>query len=125
MFGISADDIEPDLPIRAVDTGLGHIIVPLRSLEAIMRVQRKIEPLRRLCQSVGVRETQLFCFESLDKTSDAHTRNICPREGLEDPACGVGNGALAAYLSKFCWPSKAEFNLDAVFDSDPHCPKCR
>lgn len=31
---------------------------------------------------------------------DFHTRNICPREGIEDPACGVGNSALVAYLMK-------------------------
>jgi trans-2,3-dihydro-3-hydroxyanthranilate isomerase len=65
----------------------------------------------QLCRAVGVREAQLFCFEAMDNNSDMHTRNICPREGIEDPACGVGNGALSAYLSRFCWPTKAEFSL--------------
>jgi trans-2,3-dihydro-3-hydroxyanthranilate isomerase len=111
VFSINAYDVSPDLPINAVDTGLGHLIVPLRSLDALMSVKRQIEPLRNLCQSLNIREAQLFCFEVIDKTYDLHTRNICPREGIEDPACGVGNGALTAYLSKFCWPDKSEFTL--------------
>jgi trans-2,3-dihydro-3-hydroxyanthranilate isomerase len=111
VFSLSENDLAPELPIRAVDTGLGHLIVPLRSLDALFRVQRQIEPLRQLCRSVGVREAQLFCFETVNSSYDMHTRNLCPREGIEDPACGVGNGALSAYISKFCWTTKTEFSL--------------
>jgi trans-2,3-dihydro-3-hydroxyanthranilate isomerase len=110
-FGLSVSDIVPDLPIQAVDTGLGHLIVPLKSLEALMSVQRNLEPLRQLCKAAKVRETQPFCFETIEKSSHLHTRNICPKEGLEDPACGVGNGALAAYLHQFCWATQTEVNL--------------
>ena len=94
-----------------MDTGLGHLIVPLRSLEALFRVKRQIEPLQQLCRTANVREAQVFCFEAIDQSSDMHTRNICPREGIEDPACGVGNGALSAYLSQFCWPTKHDLSL--------------
>jgi trans-2,3-dihydro-3-hydroxyanthranilate isomerase len=111
VFAISINDIVADLPIQAVDTGLGHLIVPVRSLEALMHVKRQIEPLRQMCRLANVREAQLFCFETLNKSSDLHTRNLCPREGLEDPACGVGNGALAAYLSQFCWTTKTQITL--------------
>ncbi|MFA6208639.1 MAG: PhzF family phenazine biosynthesis protein [Candidatus Obscuribacterales bacterium] len=111
VFSINVDDIESDLPIESIDTGLGHLIVPLRSLDALFRVKRQIEPLRTLCQRLKVREAQLFCFETLKNENDLHTRNLCPREGLEDPACGVGSGALAAYLSKFCWSDKEQITL--------------
>lgn len=111
VFCVDIEDIETELPIRAVDTGLGHLIVPLRSLDALFRVKRQIEPLRQLCRSANVREAQIFCFEAIDRSLDMHTRNICPREGLEDPACGVGNGALSAYLSQFCWPTKSDVSL--------------
>jgi trans-2,3-dihydro-3-hydroxyanthranilate isomerase len=110
VFGVSVEDLDAELPIQAVDTGLGHLIVPLGSLEVLFRVRRQIEPLRQLCLSIGVREAQLFCFESIDKSCDLHTRNLCPREGIEDPACGVGNGALSAYLSRFRWPERTEIS---------------
>ena len=111
VFAISVDDLDQTLPIRAVDTGLGHLIVPLRSLDALFRVKRQIELLRELCKSANIREAQLFCFETTNNSYDMHTRNLCPRDGLEDPACGVGNGALSAYMSKFCWTTKTDFNL--------------
>ncbi len=30
-----------------------------------------------------------FDFETENPSSDVHTRNLRPREGIEDPACGV------------------------------------
>lgn len=109
VFGIDESHINTDLPIKGVNTGLGHIIVPLTSLDALHKAQRNIDPLNELCRSANLREAQLFCFQTINKSYDLHTRNICPREGLEDPACGVGNGALTAYLSRF--HRKGEFSL--------------
>lgn len=111
VFSISKDAIDDRLPIQAVDTGLGHLIIPVRTLDVLMSVKRRIEPLKELCQKNGVREAQLFCFETFDKTCQLHTRNLCPREGLEDPACGVGNGALTAYLSRFYRYADNDFTL--------------
>jgi trans-2,3-dihydro-3-hydroxyanthranilate isomerase len=111
VFSISKDAIDDRLPIQAVDTGLGHLIIPVRTLDVLMSVKRRIETLKELCQKNGVREAQLFCFETFDKTCQLHTRNLCPREGLEDPACGVGNGALTAYLSRFYRYADNDFTL--------------
>ncbi len=101
VFGISTEDFLPDLPIIGVDAGLGHLVAPLRSLEALMRVRCRVAELRDYCRALGLREAQLFCLETYRPGMDLHTRNICPREGLEDPACGNGTGALGAYLAKF------------------------
>jgi trans-2,3-dihydro-3-hydroxyanthranilate isomerase len=69
--------------------------------------------LDKLCSRFGVLEAQLFCFETKNSNLDLHTRNLCPREGMEDPACGVGNGALGAYLAKFKFPGRSEIYLKA------------
>lgn len=98
ILGVRGDDIFTDLPIQPVDTGLGHLIVPMQSLKSLMQITRKIEPLKELCEHCGIREIQAFCFQTYDSNLDLHTRNICPREGIEDPACGIGNGALGCYL---------------------------
>ena len=110
VLGLSADDLLPGLPVQPVDTGLGHLIVPVKSLDALRRAQRSAE-LSRLCQSAGVREVQAFAFGAYEQGNDLHTRNICPREGIEDPACGVGNGALGAYLLKNRYPDATGFEL--------------
>lgn len=113
LFGLRLEDLLPDLPIQPVHTGLGHLIVPLRSLAALLRAERRIAPLRNFCNQLGIREAQLVAFETLAPAADLHTRNICPREGLEDPGCGVGNGALGAYLLKQQYPDRMELKLRA------------
>lgn len=113
LFGLSENDLTSDLPVQPISTGLGHLIVPLKSLTALMRAQRKIEPLKNFCKSIGIREAQLFTFETLDSGKDLHTRNICPREGIEDPGCGVGNGALGAYLLEHYYKNQTTIQLTA------------
>lgn len=113
VFGLSVNDLVEELPVQVVDTGLGHLVVPVKSLDALMRVERKIEPLRRICEDFDAREAQLFSFDTRDSGHDLHTRNLCPRQGIEDPACGVGNGALGAYLARNKYPQRDEFSFAA------------
>lgn len=113
VLGLDASDLMPDLPVQAVDTGLGHLVVPVRSLAALLRVQRKVEPLKDLCRELGIREAQVFAFETVDPHMTLHTRNICPREGIEDPGCGVGNGALGAYLLKHFYRNQTAVTIKA------------
>jgi trans-2,3-dihydro-3-hydroxyanthranilate isomerase len=113
VFGLLEEDLLLDLPVQPVNTGLGHLIVPVKSLEALMRVERKIAPLKKLCGDLGIREAQIFAFQTHDPEKTLHTRNICPREGLEDPGCGVGNGALGAYLLKHHYLNKIDIALKA------------
>jgi trans-2,3-dihydro-3-hydroxyanthranilate isomerase len=113
LFGLRLEDLLPDLPVQPVHTGLGHLIVPLRTLEALFRAERRILPLKSFCAGLGIREAQLFTPETLDPQKDLHTRNICPREGLEDPGCGVGNGALGAYLLRHYYRGETAIRLRA------------
>ncbi len=109
VFGISETDISSDLAIQPIDSGLGHLIVPLQSESALMKVQRNIEALKQLCDELGVMEAQLFAMAE----GGIVTRNICPRQGLEDPACGVGNGALGYYLLENVYPEADEITIIA------------
>ena len=113
VFGIDQADLNPNLPIQAVDTGLGHIIVPINDLNGLMKASRNIDLLQELCARLGAREAQLFCLETRNPNLDLHTRNLCPREGMEDPACGVGNGALGAYLARHHFGGQPETYLKA------------
>ena len=65
-----------------------------------MSVKRDAQLLQELCENLGVREVQIFTFDTYGEDFDFHTRNLCPREGMEDPACGMGNAAVGAYLAK-------------------------
>lgn len=112
-IGLTPEDLDPTLPVQAVNVGLGHVIVPVRNLQAMLRARMEIEKVRDLCVSLGMREIQFFAFEAHSSEFDLFTRNFTPREGLEDPACGNGNGALGAYLAAHRFPHAAEFRLKA------------
>ncbi len=113
VFGLEEKDILSDYPILPVDTGLGHLIVPVVSLDVLMKAKRNIISLQQLCSKIGVKEAQLFTFNVYNNKYDVHTRNICPREGIEDPGCGVGNAALGAYLFHILGNSKNELVIQA------------
>jgi trans-2,3-dihydro-3-hydroxyanthranilate isomerase len=111
VLGIKVDDLHSQLPIQPINTGLGHLIVPVISLEALMRIERRVSLLKAACTKLGVREVQAFTFETYEPSYNLHTRNICPRDGIEDPGCGVGNGALGAYLAEHY--SKGDISMRA------------
>jgi trans-2,3-dihydro-3-hydroxyanthranilate isomerase len=100
ILGIWEHDLLEDYPVQPVDLGLRHLVVPVKSLDCLMRIKRNISQLKQLCENLKVDEVQAVTFETYNNHATLHTRNICPREGMEDPACGLGNAALGAYLSK-------------------------
>ena len=112
-IGLSAADLDPTLPVQGVSVGLGHIIVPVLTRAALARAQMDISKVQALCTLLGMREMQLFSFETSDPSCQLATRNFTPREGLEDPACGNGNGALGAYLAQTRYKDAAQFRLRA------------
>ncbi|WP_026477778.1 PhzF family phenazine biosynthesis protein [Alkaliphilus transvaalensis] len=113
ILELSEEDLLDTLPVEAVDTGLGHLIIPVKSLNALMKIKRNTKVLKEFCSEIGVREIQAFTFETIDQGVDIHTRNICPREGVEDPACGVGNSAVGSYLLKNHYLDQLEVTIKA------------
>ena len=112
-IGLQPDDIDRSLPVQGVSVGLGHVVVPVRNLAVLARAKMNIPKVQEVCSSLGMREMQLFTFETYDPTLDLFTRNFTPREGLEDPACGNVNGALGAYLARTKFRDSEYFHLKA------------
>lgn len=98
-LGINEADIAFNPPIQTIDLGVKYLVIAVNSLNALMSVKRDIQLLQELCENLGVREVQIFTFDTYGEDFDFHTRNLCPREGMEDPACGMGNAAVGAYLA--------------------------
>ena len=94
------DILATGLPPQAVGTGLAHLMVPIRSLEAI----RRLRPLpdRWDAAMAGLPELAVYAFarEGQLAGSDAHCRMFAPHLGVtEDPATGSAAGPLACYLT--------------------------
>lgn len=88
-LALSADDLEPDLPIEVGSSGNRFMFVAVRSLDAVKRASPR-----------GLTEAAyIFTTETVERGSTVHGRMYAPWQGIaEDPATGSANGPLGAYL---------------------------
>jgi PhzF family phenazine biosynthesis protein len=90
------------LPVQVVSTGTAHLLVPVRSREAIRRAQPDAKSLYQQLRSVDGQGCYLFSLDPVDATAAAHARFFNPTVGIvEDPATGSAAGPLACYLAKY------------------------
>jgi len=89
------------LPFEVVSTGLPWLVVPLDGLATT----RSLRPDFALLSDVTAREeatgVTVFCLEAEDPACTLRVRSFAPGAGVpEDPVCGSGNGAVAAYVAR-------------------------
>jgi trans-2,3-dihydro-3-hydroxyanthranilate isomerase len=104
----AAISAEPDdilatgLRPQAVGTGLTHLMVPLRSLDAVRRLAPR--PDRWDAAMAGFQELAVYAFARGGQLpgADAHCRMFAPPHMgiVEDPATGSAAGPLASYLAR-------------------------
>jgi trans-2,3-dihydro-3-hydroxyanthranilate isomerase len=99
----AAISAEPDdilatgLPPQAVGTGLTHLMVPLRSLDAVRRLRPRLDLWEAAMAGFPDLAVYAFAREGQVPGSDAHCRMFTP--DVEDPATGSAAGPLACYLA--------------------------
>jgi trans-2,3-dihydro-3-hydroxyanthranilate isomerase len=82
-----------------VSTGLKHIIVPLKSREALARMTLARDRYRLLQGHSCAKVVLAFCRGGQEEGQALSARVFPMGVGIaEDPATGSGNGCLAAYL---------------------------
>lgn len=99
-LGLDEDDLMPQLsPAQVVSTGTAHLLVPVRSREAIARAHPNAAELAKILHETGGQGCYLFCLEPVLGLSTAHARFFDPRIGrAEDSATGSAAGPLACQL---------------------------
>ncbi len=112
VLGLSRSEIDERFPIEEVSTGLPHIIVPLRKLDSLKRIQVALDKYYNLIKNTWAKPILVFCPESHAGLNDISVRMFADYYGVpEDPATGSGNGCLAAYLVKNRYWGKKEINI--------------
>jgi trans-2,3-dihydro-3-hydroxyanthranilate isomerase len=94
--GLGVEDLDANLPVETVSTGVPFTITPIRSL-AVLRDLR-IDPTRAgqyLAQSGG-RFFYFVCRDTVDPQARLHARMLF--YGAEDPATGSAAGCTAAWM---------------------------
>lgn len=94
--------VNSSLPVQVVSTGLPQMMVPIRSLADVQRLDAQelnVAMLNRVCRDVGTECVTVFTRETEQTETTVHVRMFAPLLGVpEDPATGSANGALGAYL---------------------------
>lgn len=101
IIGLRPDDLDPELPIQTVSTGLGFVVVPIRTLKALQSLHLDFDRNDAYLKSAG--ENALDFHYVTRDTGDPkvrlRARNI-DRYG-EDPATGSASGCTAAWMVKY------------------------
>jgi trans-2,3-dihydro-3-hydroxyanthranilate isomerase len=107
-----SDIIDERFPIEEVSTGLPHIIVPLRGLDALKRVKINKDKYFEFIKNRWAKPILVFCAEPHNPRNDISVRMFADCFGIpEDPATGSGNGCLAGYLVRHRFWGKDEIDI--------------
>ena len=117
LLNIGVEEIDAQLPIYEVSTGLPFIIVPIKTLDNIRRIRTDASSVVNFMKEKGRYKTNhpsglttsIFCFtpETYDPQNDFNSRMLCVEDEVlkEDAATGSANGCFLAYYLKYIQPS--------------------
>ena len=100
-LGLADADLVPDQPAQVVDTGAGHLLVPVRDRVAVDRAVPATERLAAVLRQAGGEGCYLYSRDAVEpEDAIAYTRFFNPTMGIaEDPATGTAAGPLVARLA--------------------------
>lgn len=99
-LGLAREDLDENLPIQVISTGLPFLAVPVRSLSDLRRCRVNAALLAEIYERAGSTGCYPFTRETIEiGASRAHARLFAPADNIsEDPATGSAAGALGGYL---------------------------
>ena len=96
VTGIPLDDIHPELLIQTVSTGVPFTVLPIRSLEAIRRLQINQQRSSEYLEASGSKF--FFCVTTETEAPEARLHARMLFYNGEDPATGSASGCAAAWM---------------------------
>jgi trans-2,3-dihydro-3-hydroxyanthranilate isomerase len=99
ILGLSPSSVDARFPVMEVSTGVSFVIVPLKTLESVKKVQLDRNASEKFLMATDSIGFLVFSPETYLKENHLNVRVLGPAPSIpEDPATGSGNGCLAAYL---------------------------
>lgn len=97
-FNITSNDMIENLPVQVVSTGLRDIIVPVKSVDTLLKMTPNFEEIMEISKKHNAIGIHAFTLETM-QTATAHCRNFAPLYDIpEESATGTASGALSSYL---------------------------
>lgn len=106
-IGLEVSDLDDSLPIVYGSTGIWTLILPVRGLDAMRRMQPQNALFPDLLTQQPHASIHPICFETVDPAVDMHARHFSsPFSGtVEDPVTGTASGVMGAYHNRYIRPA--------------------
>ncbi|RRI04369.1 PhzF family phenazine biosynthesis protein [Mesorhizobium tamadayense] len=109
MFGYQPGDLDPAIPPALIHGGADHLVLALKSREALAAMVYDFKQGQALMRREGLVTILLACAET---PRLFHTRNPFASGGVyEDPATGAATAAFAGYLRDIAWPHGGSIDI--------------
>lgn len=100
-LNIRTEDLDSDLPVQIVSTGLRDVMVPVRSLGVLKAINPNFDQILDISKQYEAVGYHVF-YTGTDNEPLAYCRNFAPLYGiLEESATGSSTGALSCYLYRY------------------------
>ena len=109
LFGYAATDLDPAIPPALIHGGADHLVLALKSREALAAMRYELKAGQVLMRREGL-VTILLAYAETPRLF--HTRNPFASGGVyEDPATGASTAAFAGYLRDIGWPHSGAIDV--------------
>lgn len=109
IFGLATEDALP-YPVQTVSTGTPQLMIPVRSLEALRKIEMNIAAYKELRARADFFSPHLFCLQGITEAGQTFARHFgVPPDTMEDPFTGSATGGMAAYLWRYGLIDAPEF----------------
>ena len=113
VFGLAVTDLDMRYPPQVVSTGTPQLIVLVKSLDVLKRIQADFYALQEFSEHGGFFSAHVFCLGGFSPNADTHARHYAPEAGIaEDPFTGSASGGMGAYLVHHGIVSKPRLHIE-------------
>ncbi|MGQ9464329.1 MAG: PhzF family phenazine biosynthesis protein [bacterium] len=100
ILGISQHELtSANLPFDIISTGFYDLIVPIKSIDLMRRLNPDFTFMNNFCIRLGIQGIIAFCLETFETGDTAFMRHFAPVMGInEEPISGAAAGNLGCYL---------------------------
>jgi trans-2,3-dihydro-3-hydroxyanthranilate isomerase len=99
VTGLRTEELDGDLPIQTISTGVPFTVVPVRRLETMQRLQINFTQSTEYLERSGGKFFFFVSRETVDPAARLHARMIFYNG--EDPATGSASGCAAAWAVQY------------------------
>lgn len=99
---ISMADLNAELPVQIVSTGLPDILIVVRDVDVLTKIDPDFQRISEICKAHHAVGYHVFTLESDTEDVLAECRNFAPLYDIpEESATGTSNGAMLCYLHHY------------------------